>query len=48
VELSDGKDLRCLDMLAGIYARVGRSTQAVKTEQLAIDLAFRQHDDQLE
>ena len=48
VELSDGKDWRCLDMLAGAYARVGRSTQAVKTEQQAIDLAVQQHDDQLE
>jgi len=48
VELSEGKDWRCLDMLAGVYAKVGRTGDAVRTEKQALDLAVQQHDDQLE
>ena len=44
VELSEGKDWRCLDMLASVYAQVGRSAEAIKSEQQALDLAVQQHE----
>jgi Flp pilus assembly protein TadD len=48
VELSDGKEWRCLDMLASAYNVLGRSSEAVQTEQRALDLAVQQNDQQLE
>ena len=48
VEVSDGKDWRCLDMLATAYNKVGRPADAVRTEQQAFNLALQQHDPQLE
>jgi tetratricopeptide (TPR) repeat protein len=48
VKLSEGKDWRCLDMLAGVYAKVGRTGDAVHTEKQALDLATQQHDEKLE
>ena len=48
VELSEGKDWRCLDMLAGVYAQVGRTADAVRTEKRALDLAAQQHNEKLE
>ncbi len=48
VELSGGKDWRCLDMLAGIYDMLGRSAEAVQAEQQAVNLAVEQHDEPLE
>jgi Flp pilus assembly protein TadD len=48
VELSGGKDWRALDMLAIAYDKSGRPTDAIQTEQQAIDLAVQQHNQQLE
>lgn len=48
VALSDGRDWRCLDMLANAYEKVGRSAEAVQSEQRAVDLAAQQHDAELE
>ena len=48
VELSQGKDWRCLDMLAKAYNKIGRSADAIQFEQQALDLAVLQHDQQLE
>jgi len=48
VELSDGKDWRCLDMLASANSQLGRSAEAVAIEQRALDLAVAQHDQSLE
>jgi Flp pilus assembly protein TadD len=48
VKLSEGKDWRCLDMLAKVYDKVGRSAEAVESERLALDLVLQQHDEQLE
>jgi Flp pilus assembly protein TadD len=48
VELSEGKEWRCLDMLASAYNQVGRSADAIQSEQRAIQLAIQQHDERLE
>jgi Flp pilus assembly protein TadD len=48
VELSDGKDWKPLDMLARAYNRTGRFSEAVKAEQMALDLVVRQHDPEVE
>ena len=48
VELSQAKDWRCLDMLANAYSHLGRSSEATKTERLALDLALQQNDDKLQ
>ena len=48
VELSEGKDWRCLDMLARAYNDLGRSAEAVQSERQALGLVLQQHDEQLE
>ncbi|HEY4930214.1 MAG TPA: tetratricopeptide repeat protein [Terriglobales bacterium] len=48
VELSDGKDWRCLDMLASVYEQIGRAADAVRSEQQAVSLAAQEHDEPLE
>ena len=48
VQLSDGQDWRCLDMLASVYDQLGRSAEAVQTEQKAVALARAQHDESVE
>ncbi len=48
VELSQTKDWRCLDMLANAYSHLGRSSEAIKNERLALDLALQQNDDKLQ
>ena len=48
VELSQAKDWRCLDMLANAYSHLGRSSEAIKNERLALDLALQQNDDKLQ
>jgi tetratricopeptide (TPR) repeat protein len=48
VELSNGRDWRCLDMLAGIYDALGRSNEAVRSERQALNLAIEQKDSELE
>jgi|CZKR01.1.fsa_nt_gi Flp pilus assembly protein TadD len=48
VELSEGKDWRCLAALADAYNKTGHSAEAIQSAQQALDLAPQQHDDQLE
>jgi Flp pilus assembly protein TadD len=48
VELSEGKDWRCLDMLATAYSKIGRSADAIQSENQALDLALQQNDERLE
>lgn len=48
VELSSGKDWRCLAALAEAYDRAGRAGEAVEAARRALDLALAEHDDQLE
>jgi Flp pilus assembly protein TadD len=48
VELSGGKDWRCLDRLAGIYDVLGRADEAVETERQALNLAIEQNNQALE
>ena len=45
VELSKGKNWRCLAELAKAYDKTGRPAQAVQSAQQALDLAVQQHDD---
>lgn len=40
VDLSGNKDMRCLDMLARAYAKLGLAMQAVRAEQQALELAI--------
>ena len=47
VELSQGKDWRCLDMLAKAYNKVGRSAEAIQAERQALDLVLQQQNEQL-
>jgi Flp pilus assembly protein TadD len=47
VELSEGKDWRCLAALASEYDKTGRSAEAVQSAQQALDLAVQEHDEQL-
>ncbi len=47
VELSGGKDWRSLDMLATAYSKVGRPSDAIRSEQQALDLALQQQDQEL-
>jgi tetratricopeptide (TPR) repeat protein len=44
VQLSGGTDALILETLAAAYAEVGRYDDAVKTAQLGLDLAKRQHN----
>jgi Flp pilus assembly protein TadD len=48
VELSEGKDPRCLAALADAYEKSGRSTQAIQSAQQALDLAIQGHDLEME
>jgi Flp pilus assembly protein TadD len=48
VELSQGKDWRCLDMLANAYFKLGRSADAVRVEQQALEVAIARQDSKLE
>jgi Flp pilus assembly protein TadD len=45
VELSKGKNWRCLAELAKAYAKTGRSAEAVQSAHQALDLAMQQHDE---
>jgi len=47
VELSRGKDLRCLAELAKVYDKTGRSADATRSAQLALDLALKQNNQQV-
>jgi Flp pilus assembly protein TadD len=48
VALSEGKDWRCLDMMAKAYDKMGRYGEAAQAEQHAVELARQQHDAGLE
>jgi Flp pilus assembly protein TadD len=48
VDLSDGKDDRCLAALADSYAMTGKFTEAIETARKALDRAVQEHDQQLE
>jgi Flp pilus assembly protein TadD len=48
VELSQGKNPRFLAELAKAYDKTGRSDEAVKAAQQALDLAVKQHNAELE
>jgi Flp pilus assembly protein TadD len=48
VELSDGKDVRCLAALADAYDKAGRFPEAIQSARQAVDLAVQEHDQQLE
>jgi Flp pilus assembly protein TadD len=48
VELSGGKNARFLAELAKVYDKTGRSADAVKAAQQALDLAVLQNNEQLE
>jgi Flp pilus assembly protein TadD len=48
VELSDGKDWRCLTALADAYEKTGHSAEAIQSAHQALDLALQDHDRQLE
>jgi Flp pilus assembly protein TadD len=48
VELSQGKDARCLAALADAYDKTGHSAQAIQSAQQALDLALQEHDQQQE
>jgi Flp pilus assembly protein TadD len=48
VDLSEGKDPRCLAALADAYEKSGRSTQAIQSAQQALDLAIQGHDLEME
>jgi Flp pilus assembly protein TadD len=45
VQLSKGKNWRCLAELAKAYDKTGRSAEAVQSAQQALDLALQQHDE---
>lgn len=47
VELSEGKDWRCLAALADAYDKAGRSAEAIQSAHQALDLALQQHNEQL-
>jgi Flp pilus assembly protein TadD len=47
VQLSRGKDWRCLAELAKVYDKVGRSAEAVRSAELALDLAVKQNNVQV-
>jgi Flp pilus assembly protein TadD len=48
VELSEGKDPRCLAALADAYDKTGHSDEAVRCARKALDLAIQDHDLQLQ
>jgi Flp pilus assembly protein TadD len=47
VELSEGKEWRCLDMLASAYNVLGRPADAAQTERQALDIALQQNNQPL-
>jgi Flp pilus assembly protein TadD len=47
VDLSEGKNWQCLAELADAYEHLGRSAEAVQSEQRALDLAVQEHDEKL-
>jgi tetratricopeptide (TPR) repeat protein len=47
VDLSGGQDWRCFDLLGAVYSRMGRQDDAVQAGTRAIDLAVRDHNDEL-
>jgi len=47
VQLSRGKDWRCLAELAKVYDKVGRSAEAARSAELALDLAVKQNNVQV-
>ncbi len=48
VELSEGKDVRCLAALADAYDKTGRFSEAIQSARQAINLAVQEHDQQRE
>ena len=46
VELSEGKDARCLAALADAYDKSGRFAEALQSARQALDLATQEHDEQ--
>lgn len=44
VELSKGKDWRCLAELAKVYEKIGRASDAARSAKLAVDLLEEQND----
>jgi Flp pilus assembly protein TadD len=48
VELSEGKDARCLAALADAYDKTGRFPEAIQSARQAADLAVQEKDPQLE
>ena len=48
VELSKGKNARCLAELAEAYDKLGRFPEAVATAQRALELAVQEHDEEME
>ena len=48
VELSEEKNGRCLAALAQAYDKAGRSAEAIRSAREALDLAVREHDQQLQ
>jgi Flp pilus assembly protein TadD len=48
VELSNGKNARCMSELAEAYDKLGRFPEAMATAQRALELAVREHDEELE
>ena len=47
VDLSGGQDWQCFDLLGAVYSRMGRQDDAVQAGTRAIDLAVRDHNDEL-
>ncbi len=48
VEISSGQDWQCLDMLAGIYGRLGRREDAIAAGRKAVDAALAgEHNDEV-
>ncbi|MGA7856331.1 MAG: tetratricopeptide repeat protein [Terracidiphilus sp.] len=47
VELSEGKNWRGLSELANAYSKTGHSAEAIQFERQALDLAAKEHDEQL-
>jgi tetratricopeptide (TPR) repeat protein len=48
VELSEGRDPRCLAALAEAYNRTGHPADAIQSVQRALELALQEHDEQQE
>jgi Flp pilus assembly protein TadD len=48
VELSKGKNARCMSELAEAYDKLGRFPEAVATAQSALELAVQEHDGEME